>query len=45
MAPFGGHKDSGIGRENGITAMEPYLQTKTVCVNTGAAVGNPFVLR
>lgn len=45
MAPFGGVKDSGIGRENGIAAVEEYLETKTVWINSGAPVGNPFVLR
>ncbi len=45
MAPFGGVKDSGLGRENGAEAIEAYLETKTVWFNTGAASGNPFVLR
>lgn len=45
MAPFGGYKDSGLGRENGIDAVREYLQTKAVWINSGAATGNPFVLR
>ncbi|MFI7670107.1 aldehyde dehydrogenase [Nocardia sp. NPDC049526] len=45
MAPFGGFKDSGIGRENGIDAIREYLETKTVWINSGAPVGNPFVIR
>jgi (Z)-2-((N-methylformamido)methylene)-5-hydroxybutyrolactone dehydrogenase len=45
MAPFGGYKDSGVGRENGIDAVRDYLQTKTVWINSGAVTGNPFVLR
>lgn len=45
MSPFGGYKDSGVGRENGISAINEYLQTKSVWINTGAAVGNPFVIR
>ncbi|PVX72781.1 aldehyde dehydrogenase (NAD+) [Paraburkholderia unamae] len=45
MSPFGGYKDSGLGRENGIDAINEYLQTKSVWINTGAATGNPFVLR
>ncbi|HET7825785.1 MAG TPA: aldehyde dehydrogenase [Anaeromyxobacter sp.] len=45
MAPFGGYKDSGLGRENGIDAIRSYLQTKSVIVNAGAAVSNPFVMR
>jgi acyl-CoA reductase-like NAD-dependent aldehyde dehydrogenase len=45
MAPFGGVKDSGLGRENGAAAIEAYLEPKTVWINTGAPSGNPFVLR
>ena len=45
MAPFGGYKDSGLGRENGIDAVREYLQTKSVWINAGAATGNPFVMR
>jgi aldehyde dehydrogenase (NAD+) len=30
MAPFGGYKKSGIGRENGPLALEEYLQTKAI---------------
>jgi len=45
MAPFGGYKDSGLGRESGIEAIGDYLQTKCVWINTGVAAGNPFVLR
>ena len=29
-APFGGYRQSGIGREMGIEGFEEYLQTKTV---------------
>jgi len=44
-APFGGYKDSGLGRENGMEAIREYLQTKSVWINTGAATANPFVMR
>ena len=45
LAPFGGYKDSGLGRENGIDAIREYLQVKSVWVNSGAVAGNPFVMR
>ena len=45
MAPFGGFKDSGLGRENGIEAIHAYLQTKCVWINTGAPSANPFTMR
>ncbi|MGW2663774.1 aldehyde dehydrogenase [Nocardia tengchongensis] len=45
MLPFGGVKDSGIGRENGAEAIDEYLETKSVWINTGVPTGNPFVLR
>jgi aldehyde dehydrogenase (NAD+) len=45
LSPFGGYKDSGLGRENGLDAVREYLQVKSVWVNTGAVTGNPFVMR
>ncbi|XP_072939685.1 aldehyde dehydrogenase, cytosolic 1-like [Epargyreus clarus] len=33
QAPFGGFKESGIGRENGINGVEAYLEVKTVAIN------------
>ncbi len=45
MAPFGGYKDSGLGRENGIDAIKEYLQVKSVWINSGSVAGNPFVMR
>ena len=45
MAPFGGYKDSGMGRENGMDAIREYLQVKSVWINSGAAAANPFVMR
>lgn len=45
MSPFGGYKDSGLGRENGMDAIREYLQTKSVWVNTGAESSNPFTMR
>ena len=45
MAPFGGYKRSGIGRENGQEAIDAYLQTKTVWIDPMARVANPFAIR
>ncbi|MFB6207261.1 MAG: aldehyde dehydrogenase [Haloglomus sp.] len=33
QTPFGGYKQSGIGREKGLEALDSYLQTKNVAVN------------
>lgn len=45
MAPFGGYKQSGIGRENGQDAIYEFLQTKCAWINLAEGVANPFVLR
>src|SRR5579871_5306310 len=45
MSPFGGFKRSGIGRESGLTAINEYLQTKSVWIDTAGNVPNPFVMR
>lgn len=45
MAPFGGFKRSGIGRESGQVALDEYLQDKTVWIDTGSAPVNPFIIR
>lgn len=45
LSPFGGYKDSGLGRENGAEAIKQYLQTKSVWISTGGAATNPFVIR
>ena len=39
--PFGGVKQSGIGRENSLAAVEHYTQRKTVYVETGS-VDSPY---
>ncbi|PRD43634.1 aldehyde dehydrogenase [Phyllobacterium phragmitis] len=33
--PFGGYKQSGIGREHGRSALDNYLETKSVCIALG----------
>ena len=45
MAPFGGYKRSGLGRESGQDAIKEYMQTKTIWVSTASEVPNPFVMR
>ena len=39
--PFGGYKQSGVGRENGTVALDHYSQLKTVYVEMGD-VKSPF---
>jgi succinate-semialdehyde dehydrogenase/glutarate-semialdehyde dehydrogenase len=36
VAPFGGMKQSGIGREGARQGIEEYLETKYVCIDVGA---------
>jgi aldehyde dehydrogenase (NAD+) len=44
--PFGGYKSSGVGRENGAEAINEYLQSKSVWINTVVGqAGNPFVIK
>ncbi|MCL4744969.1 MAG: aldehyde dehydrogenase [Burkholderiaceae bacterium] len=45
MAPFGGYKRSGIGRESGQESIYEFLQTKTVWIETNLSTANPFALR
>ncbi|MEY5099384.1 MAG: hypothetical protein RJA36_2103 [Pseudomonadota bacterium] len=44
LAPFGGVKASGLGRENGIRAIHEYLEPKSVFINPRPGIANPFVL-
>ncbi len=43
-APFGGYKDSGIGRENGMQAIAEYTELKTVWIELTGATRDPFQL-
>ncbi|EJN39639.1 NAD-dependent aldehyde dehydrogenase [Pseudomonas sp. GM84] len=46
IAPFGGMKASGLGRESGQEMIKSYMQTKTVWINNSTeAVTNPFIMR
>jgi aldehyde dehydrogenase (NAD+) len=42
--PFGGYGLSGIGRENGIEAVDEYLQTKAIWVELTGSTRDPFVM-
>ena len=44
-SPFGGFKNSGIGRESGTEAIKEYLQTKCVWISSDLDVPNPFIRR
>jgi (Z)-2-((N-methylformamido)methylene)-5-hydroxybutyrolactone dehydrogenase len=45
LVPFGGYKNSGIGRENGQNAIYDYLQVKSTFISTEESTANPFVLK
>jgi acyl-CoA reductase-like NAD-dependent aldehyde dehydrogenase len=42
--PFGGMKQSGFGRENGMEAMNSFLQTKSVWMELSGATRDPFAM-
>ncbi len=42
--PFGGYKQSGFGREQGLETLQMYLETKSVLLSTGARPSNPWAL-
>lgn len=44
-SPFGGYKNSGLGRLNGAEAIQHFLQTKSVWCELGTEVQDPFVIR
>jgi aldehyde dehydrogenase (NAD+) len=43
-APFGGYKESGIGRENGLDGIREYTETKSVYVEMTGEPRDPFKL-
>jgi (Z)-2-((N-methylformamido)methylene)-5-hydroxybutyrolactone dehydrogenase len=43
-APFGGYKQSGVGRENGLETLREYTQTKTIWVELSGKTRDPFTL-
>ena len=42
--PFGGYGASGLGRENGITGIDEYLESKSVWVELSGDTRDPFTL-
>ena len=44
MAPFGGFGASGMGRENGLAALDEYTELKTVWIELTGASRDPFKL-
>lgn len=41
--PFGGFKDSGLGREGGVDAVREFLEVKSVWVSTDLKMPDPFI--
>ncbi|OWT75526.1 carnitine dehydratase [Achromobacter sp. HZ28] len=44
-APFGGFKESGIGRERGEAGLREYLTTRNVMIDYSTEVRDPFAIR
>jgi aldehyde dehydrogenase (NAD+) len=46
LAPFGGYKESGYGRESGLQAIYDYTRPKTVWLNTSPdPIADPFMMQ
>jgi acyl-CoA reductase-like NAD-dependent aldehyde dehydrogenase len=45
MAPFGGYKESGFGKERGIQALGEFLQTKNVMIDFSESERDPFAIK
>lgn len=42
VSPFGGFGESGVGRENGVHALDEYTEEKTAWISTGGSIADPF---
>jgi aldehyde dehydrogenase (NAD+) len=45
MAPFGGMKDSGFGRERGLVAVDEFLEIKNVMIDFSDQERDPFAAK
>ncbi len=45
MAPFGGYKDSGYGKERGLHALHDFLQVKNVMIDFSEQERDPFAIK
>jgi acyl-CoA reductase-like NAD-dependent aldehyde dehydrogenase len=45
MAPFGGYKESGFGKERGVAALDEFLQTKNVMIDFSEEERDPFAIK
>jgi aldehyde dehydrogenase (NAD+) len=45
MAPFGGFKESGFGKERGMAALDEFLQTKNVMIDFSEEERDPFAIK
>jgi len=44
QTPFGGFKESGLGRENGVDSIREFTETKSVYVELSGEARDPFKL-
>ena len=44
-SPFGGFKNSGLGRQNGAESVNAFLQTKSVWCEMSRDIQDPFVIK
>ncbi|MFM0268138.1 aldehyde dehydrogenase [Paraburkholderia sediminicola] len=44
-SPFGGMKDSGLGRQNGIDSIYQYMQVKSVWCELDEGIADPFLMK
>ncbi|MBB6627543.1 aldehyde dehydrogenase [Nocardioides sp. KIGAM211] len=42
VTPFGGFKESGLGRQNGVHAVDEFTEVKTILIDTGSTIADPF---